>query len=580
MKSVLIVGIIISACASAISCEAAPLGSLHKFWRHHPVLDRWLVTGAGLTEIPEWLCDPALSFPYQKKALSREIPFADDVTVVRLLGGWNPDWKNGEVRPGTGATDYDLAYRDESGQIRYRWELLAPRLNPYVNAGCGLTLVLDNTPACFASEPAFKSMGQAAPPDDLKEWSEFIEELCRQLVVLYGEEKVNGWRFRLGTECQGDERFDGSQEEFNPFYSATALAVRRVLPDAPFGPFNLAGSCNGSGGAISYLALADFCVSNSLPLDFAAVSIYSAPSVLRGSLRTTNPRFKAQQKIEFWNALAERHASLKDVPPEVQEFGILGNEFDIGAGEPGARGAAWEFDMMVTLLEGGMDRFWCWGVFDPIPHGRLDYLLNGTGWLLSVLEHAAGGEASVLEQQVMPVNDPVLPPELQMIASFEREEPLVSPGNLFVKSMRVEHPDRVFLITSVFHEDRFVCTPQQITLTLPQERVGDGAVIRQTVLARTNSVHWLARSNLQEAGLLDPGFFEVPGLLSPVFLMGGHAARLHVGKYWSQYEEQMKELLRLKPFEGAAVQSGDVATLTFQAAPPSVTVIVIEKRQR
>jgi hypothetical protein len=561
----------------AALCGAEPLGTLERFWRHHPVVDRWMAGGAGLQEIPDWLCDPALSFPYRKKDQPKQIPFCDHVTAVRLLGGWHPDWKNGEVRPGTEAADYDLAYRDESGEIRYRWPLLFSRLNPYVNAGCGLTLVLDNTPACFAAEASWKSMGQAAPPGDLNEWGAFIEELCRQLVEEYGAERVNGWRFRLGTECQGDERFDGTQEQFHRFYAATASAVRRVLPEAPFGPFNLAGTYDGSDGTLSYLDLADFCISNSLPLDFAAVSIYTAPSVLKGSLRTTNPRFKARQKVEFWNALGGRHEPLRNIPREVQEFGILGNEFGIGSGEPGARGAAWNFDMMVSLLDGGMDRFWFWDVFDYIPHGRIDYLLNGTGWLFSVLEHAAGGEVSAIEPEVIPQPDARYPPALQPVASFEREQPLRHSGQLFVRSLMVEKPDRVFLITSVFHEDRFVCEPQDITLTLPEALVGSGAVIRQAALDRTNSVHWLAREDLDAAGLLDPKFAAVPGLLGPLMQLGGPAARRHVGQNWTKYEAHMKELLTLRPFGGRVRSEEGRLRVTFEAAPPSVTVLVIEK---
>lgn len=560
---------------ASVGLAAEPIGTLDNFWRHRPVLDRWLVSGAGLETIPEWLCDPALSFPYQKKAQNKEVPFADHLTVVRLLGGWNPNWKNGEVRPGTKTSDYDLAYRDETGRIQYRWNLLTPRLDPYVKAGCRLTLVLDNTPICFARDAQEKSMGQASPPDDLGEWGAFIENLCRQLVEEYGFDRVNSWRFRMGTECQGRERFDGTQEQFHAFYETTARAVRRVLPDAEFGPFNLAGGYDGGPDEISYLKLADFCVSNSVPLDFAAVSIYSAPSVWKGAIRTADPRFKAQQKIDFWNALEGANPKLSGIAREVQEFGILGNEFGIGYGEPGARGAAWYFDVMITLLENGMDRLWYWEVFDPIPHARRDVLLDGLGWLFSVMEHAVGGKAFVLEPTVVPVPD--IPAELQPLAAFEREEPLRYPGRLFVKPLAVVQPDRVFLITSVYHEDRFVCTPQEITLTLPAEWAGSDFTVRQTALTRTNSVHWMVRKDLEAAGLLDAGFAAVPGLLSPVMHMGGHAARLHVGKNWPGYETHMKDLLTLKPFEGTAELVGEEVSLTFHAAPSSVTVIVMEK---
>lgn len=563
--------------ACAAGCGAESIGTLQRFWRYHPVLDRWMVSGAGLQEIPDWLCDPELSFPYRKKEFSKEIPFADHVTAVRVLGGWEPNWKNGEVRSGTPSVNYDLAYRDEAGNIRYRWPLLFARLDPYVDAGCGLTVVLDNTPACFCRNPSWKSMGQAAPPDDLEEWGAFIEELCRQLVGYYGFDAVNSWRFRLGTECQGDERFDGTQEQFHQFYDATASAVRRVLPDAPFGPYNLAGSPNGENGTLSYMELAAYCVSNSLPLDFAAVSIYSAPSVLRGILRTTNPRFKAQQKVEFWDALAALDDSFKGCSREVQEFGIMENEFKVGYGEPGARGAAWYFDMMMTLLEGGMDRFWVWDVFDFIPHSRRDYLLNGVGWLLSVLEESAGGEVSILKPQVIAKSGAPLPAVLQEVEAFERDEPLLNPGRLFTPSLMVEQRDRMFLLTSMFHEDRFVCTPHTVTLEIPDLWGGNIPAVQQTMLARTNSVHWLVRQSIDRAGLLKPEFSAVPGQLGQVIRMGGHAARLHVGREWPKYERCMKDLLILKPFDGDVQRKDGRVQISFEAAPPSIMVIVIQK---
>lgn len=218
-----------------------PIGTMTAFWRHRPVVDRWLVGGLGFTRVPDYLCDPALSFPYRRKPAPREIPFADHVTVVRLLGGWSKNWKHGEVDEGRPVDSCDLAYRNDDGEIHYRWYLLRPRLDPYVMTGYGLTLVLDNTPWCFRSKDGKGSYGNADPPTSYEEWGAFIEELCRQLVHLYGTETVSQWRFRMGTECQGKDRFTGSQEEFHKLYDHAAVAVKRVVPGARFGPFNLAG---------------------------------------------------------------------------------------------------------------------------------------------------------------------------------------------------------------------------------------------------------------------------------------------------------------------------------------------------
>ena len=84
--------------------DAAGRGARTTPYRHD---DRILAAQAGgrslargrarFTRVPDYLCDPALSFPYRRKPAPREIPFADHVTVVRLLGGWSKNWKHGEV---------------------------------------------------------------------------------------------------------------------------------------------------------------------------------------------------------------------------------------------------------------------------------------------------------------------------------------------------------------------------------------------------------------------------------------------------------------------------------------------------
>ena len=130
------------------------LGRMFNFWRNSAVLGPFLEQGEGLTQIPDYLL--ASDFPYRKRPYSREVPFADHLSVVRLLGGYNGD--------PTGTKD--LAFRDSDGKVQYRMDLLKPRLQPYLDNGYdSLTLVLDNTPWCFPENPvAGSGLGQSAPP--------------------------------------------------------------------------------------------------------------------------------------------------------------------------------------------------------------------------------------------------------------------------------------------------------------------------------------------------------------------------------------------------------------------------------
>ena len=563
-----------------------PIGKMTAFWRHRPVVDRWLKGRLGFRRIPPYLCDTSLSFPYHKKPVPEEIPFCDHVTVVRLLGGWNPKWKHGEIAGGRPVESYDLAYRGKDGRIRYRWELLAPRLDHYVNNGYDITIVLDNTPWCFPKTPEARSMGQAAPPADFAEWGAFVEALCRRLVHLYGFDTVNRWRFRMGTECLGKERFAGSQRDYFRLYDYASAAVKRVLPNAKFGPFNLAGKPDRP--TISYYALADHCVGGvnyatrrmGTPLDFAAVSIYTAPSVSRGILRTTNPTFKAQQKIDFWNGLSRRQPELANVSREVHEFGILGNEFNLGSGEPGARGAAWMFHVMMCLREGGLAGFWHWGVLETINVGAKHQLLRGSGWLLSILEHTVGGEVYVLAPRVTPLPQGAQPTsdDLRAIASYDRAVKLKRPGRAFYKSIAVVQKTRTFIITSAYAEDRFVTQPVEVTVSLPKKlaKLDGPPRVREVALARTNAVYYCIRRDLAAAGLLDEKFAAVPGLLSSVKAMGGRRAWKYVDEHWAKYEAAIKDSLTLRAFEGKLNSDTRHYYFTFRIAPPCVRVLVVK----
>jgi len=564
------------------------VGTLTRFWRNRPVIGRWLIYGQGLAEVPDYLCDPKLSFPYRKRPYPKEVMFADHLTVVRLLGGWKYMKGKGELNGGPRA---DLAYRDENGKIRYRWDLLAPRLDQYVKNGYELTIVLDNTPYCFPNE-TFEGAhyGNSAPPADFQEWGDFVAELCRQLVKLYGHDTVSKWRFRMGTECQGTARFTGPQEEYFKLYDYAAAGVKSVIPEAGFGPFNLAGGP--TTGNVVYYELADHCTTGTnyatgetgSPLDFASVSIYKSPSILRGLLRTADPDFKAQQKVDFRRDLRARHPKLKDVPAEVHEFGILANEFGVGNGEPGAQGAAWIFHIMMNLFAGNIDSMWHWGGIETIwTDDETYHLPQAEAWLYGVLEHAAGGEAYVLTPKVeklgvLPTSDP----DLRAIASFERTDRLAREYETFRKSVAFVHDDRTYIITSAYNEDRFVTATDGISLEIPTSivRIPKDAKVSAVELNRTNAPYFQIRKDFEKAGILKDGFRKVPGLLSGTMSMGGRTGRDYIVKHWPRYVKLVQDSLMLKPFGGEVRSYATKNHITFRMAPPSVMVVVIEGTER
>ena len=221
--------------------ELQELGTWRPIWRYQPVISEWAHVNQGLIEIPEYMLDTPIAYERRRDAAgnpySMEVPFADHLSVVRLLGGWNA---NPNI-PFGGSAEADLAYRDNSGEVTYRWDLLEERLRPYVveSGYRSLTLVMDNVPSGIARNPVWRNFGQASCPADFDEWEAFMRGLAEQLVGLYGYDVARYFRFRVGTETHSTGRFQGSQEDYFRHYNHTSAGIRSVLPEAEIGPGNL-----------------------------------------------------------------------------------------------------------------------------------------------------------------------------------------------------------------------------------------------------------------------------------------------------------------------------------------------------
>jgi hypothetical protein len=115
-----------------------PLGELKEFWRNAPALGPYHEGGHRLIEIPDYMLKG--DFPYQKKKTEMEVPFADHLSLVRLLGGFDDFTRfakegrdiNANRSKRKSIPDMhlrDLAYRKKDGKIAYRWNL-NKMLNP------------------------------------------------------------------------------------------------------------------------------------------------------------------------------------------------------------------------------------------------------------------------------------------------------------------------------------------------------------------------------------------------------------------------------------------------------------------
>ncbi len=551
-------GLVFSAPADEVSADGIKtLPKMDGFYRYTAVLGPLLESGHHIMTLPAWMQET--DFPYQKRPSEQEIPFADGLSVVRLLSAS----KTAEDANKPGGT-MDLVYRDLSGQLQYRWDVLKARLDPYINLGyTDLTLVMDNMPWCFPAVPFKGEYGQMGPPSDYNEWYAFMKALCAELKRLYGEEAVKHFRFRMGTEMQDVRRWTGGYEGYLQYYDLAAKAVQEELPGSGFGPFNR--SVPQKGEAVSIIELAKHCASNNVPFDFLARSFYYFSSQSKpGVFGNIHPDQRLPELEELWEQHELIDLKYKNLSREVHEFGpSLSTEEGLYGMDTGARGAAQAFHTVVQLRQIGVDRLWHWQLFEKIEPGK--ELLYSLGWLYSIFDHLRGGQAFVLPVQAAEDH-----------------------GNTH-KALLTVLEDRAILMVSCWNVDRLKQTSDQLTLRLPEsvlsKKIG---TIQAFFFTETNSVYDVIRRDLAAADLLSEKHKKHRGAPATSVVENGYdrmAADKKDGKefisgQWEKYEQLMRDALKLSEFKGTVEQKTGGVQVSFEAANPSVTVLVFDLKNQ
>jgi hypothetical protein len=523
-----------------------PIGKLDPFWRYSAGLGPYLEIGNGLMVVPDSLL--LGDFPYRKRPFPREAPFADSLSIVRLLGGYLiPGVSEEEVRK------RDLAYRDSDGKIRYRPHLLPPRLRPYLDSGYDeLTLVLDNVPYCFPAEPVIGDLGQIAPPSDPEEWKAFICEVAKWIVDIVGAEKASKLRFRVGTENNSTDRWSGTQDQFIRHYKDSAAAVLDVIPQARISFYNISSAIVQQIPTqnVNSFVLAESCYRDEphAPIDFIAFSNYY--------WQENDPEQTAGQSQAVWEAFGKLVPALKRTSREVQEFGIA-TWLETAAGqpsrsEPGALGAAQMLQMTFWLKAAGTDRLWHWNPLDTEirdVNGILRSLPTGQAWVYLVLEQMAGGEAF-----------------LSPIANLGDDVKRLAVGSV--------KEDATILMVSAYHPNGGRSGFETIEFRIPPNFTRRTPRIAR--LNDANCVHSLVRKDLANAdpNLLLPAFAANPRFLGYVREMeNSPEGEVLAWQNHVRYLEAWKDSLTLRPMtpQDGSIE-GNVCRLRM--ATPEVVVIV------
>ena len=478
---ILMLAIVLSfSVASPVHAQVS-LGKMTAFWR------TCMMTG-GKDQITPWhlysnpvayLDDSDFPYNYSKYGLARDDEFVlhgDVASYVRFLSmGSN--------------NNYDLAIRVD-GKVTLRKEEVRKRFEKTEASGAikNYIIVLDNIPFCFpkAEDIKVETYGQTALPEDMDEWKTFIIDLCNEIKNVLGEERANKLFFRLGTEAHNGDRYHYSDPNVMlNFYKITAQAVKSVLPQAKFGPYNTHTPWKPETQILKFSDLVAFCIENELPLDFIGYSWY-----VQGS----DPWRNADGFIDHWKEAVELNPELENVPKRYEEFGSLGvsgNNYM----RPSSDNAAAMFNMLVDSKVGGFTGTFHWPVDVKIAESPATYVLNGLGWMFQVLDHTTGGESYLLSNSI--IDDGVYGSDVRALGTFHCDN------------------GKSYLIVSSFNADENKAAVENVKVEIPKNLVSLSTKLgefKAATLDRDNCPLLAIRNDIEEAGRLSAIYKSKPNI--------------------------------------------------------------------
>jgi hypothetical protein len=528
--------------------EWTDLGVTGGFYRNTQLQGHLVAHGLHLETVPDFWTRGS-DFPYMKRNSAQEVFFVDHMSVTRFLGGYSQEWKHNDNQ----LPSNDLAYRDEAGTVRYRTELIGPRLQRYIDNGyTEFTIGIENVPWALSRDPSKAGdWGSSEPPADWKEWSAFIEAVCRGIKDAYPEEVVRNLRFKTGNEFNAIQAFTGDYDDFSRYYWESLAAIRKVFPEAPVMPGEFAGTVAGSNG-VDYAKLFKELARGRDPSGKAVAR--PASSLVRSThsfphQRDIGPRERVQSAVGSYRSILKGlPASFREeLSFEYSQYGVLGSALGHGIDDNGVRSASWQFQTMFRARAAGfLDRCWAWGKSEKVAIGAdSTHFLNSTGWLYSVLDHVRDDRAWLVRPR----------------------QPFGSVRD--VSAAVFTRPDRILLLLASWRpKGDSPAGPETVRLRLPRK---DLPFIPQAAQARTmafdneNSVagHW--RRDLAAADNLRPEFSspEVPPATLLQMAKDPLAARRMVLTRRSEYESAQQASLTLQPLPDDVVKVRNPSNAPF-----------------
>jgi hypothetical protein len=374
--------------------QIADMGILDGFYRHTQMQGHLVQDGLYLFQVPDFWCTGS-DFPYLKKESDKEVFFVDEFSITRFLGGYNQSWNHN----GRQLKTNDMVWLDKNGNVRYRLNLVKGRLQPYIDNGyTNFIIGIDNVWDLSSDPEQSGPYGPKAPPRDWQEWYDFIKKVCGAMTCVYPEEVHQNLKFKIGNEYNGKKSFTGTHEDYLKMYDYSAAAIRSVFPDAEIMPGEIGGAASGPENSVDYPDLFEHLFSGTnyagLP-DPSPVSVLARSSHSFPFVRDLSPRERFESSINsFKEVLDGKPDDFKEsLSFEYHQFGVIGSPLLQSGAYNGSREASWQFQVMFRSKAAGyLDKCWAWNKSEKIAVSSMQetHLLNGIGWLYSVLDHLRG----------------------------------------------------------------------------------------------------------------------------------------------------------------------------------------------
>ncbi|WP_298551334.1 hypothetical protein [uncultured Algibacter sp.] len=271
----------------------AVIGEMYNFWSTRPMINQTRFSASGF-----------------RTDIQKIKPYVKSYNLVRVLGG-RTDNKN----------DFYKGV-DGSGNIITDFSDLLNDMRNFMLTGFKPRIVLDNVPWEMNAVKEVNTYGNTNPPDDYDIWRQYINAFLQTLIGEFGINEVKTWRFRVATEPNfTPQHWNGTKEEFFKHYDITVDEVLKVIPDAIIGPGN-----NLTEGVATFSTeIIDHCATGTnyatgeigTKMDFFCISYYE---------KMDQNTIKLPETVESYRAKLNSYSQFRDIPFDIQEFGILRDE--------------------------------------------------------------------------------------------------------------------------------------------------------------------------------------------------------------------------------------------------------------